>query len=221
MPMTKAQIELLRSAITEYAFPKVYYRFDVREEVQASEMTHVEKYIGELLRSPDPERTKYGLANVLYWGHAQAGYRGRRVNRFLEAVSTHQISEFQNCVSGPDIPSLRAISRIGMPEFRNLSFISKALMFLSPKSHCVLDRQIAKLRPEDARRSLNGLRVQPTYIPVTQHNETIYAQWRAECLDISTRYFAGTYRPVDIERGFFTLIQRDELDLARQIYLAA
>jgi hypothetical protein len=221
MTLNTAQIELLRSAIGEYEFPKVYYRFDVPGEVQAPEMLQVEKYIGELLRSPDPERTKYGLANVLYWGHAKAGYRGRRVKRFLEAVSGHQIEAFQNCVSGSDTPSPRAIFRIRMPEFRYLSFISKVLMFLSPNSHCVLDRQIAQLRPEDARRSLNGLTVQPTYIPVTQHNETIYAQWRAECLDISTRYFAGTYRPVDIERGFFALIQRDELDLARQIYLAA
>jgi hypothetical protein len=221
MTMNTAQIKLLRSAIGEYEFPKVYCRFDVLEEVQAPEMTQVEKYIGELLRSPDPERTKYGLANVLYWGHAQVGYRDTRVNRFLEAVSDHQISEFQKCVSGPDIPSPRAISMIRMPEFRYLSFISKVLMFLSPKTHCVLDRQIAKLRMGTAGRSLNGLRVQPTYIPVTQRNEKIYAHWRAECLDISTRYFAGTYRPVDIERGFFTLIQLDDLELARQIYLAA
>ena len=48
-------------------------------------------------------------------------------------------------------------------------------------------------------------------IPVTAHNHRVYDGWRAECQRISTTYFSGRYRVVDVERGFFHLIQTNQL----------
>jgi len=221
MPLDTAQIDLLSRAVREYEFPAVYYDFDAQAEVAARGMAQVEAYIGALLRDRHPERTKHGLANVVYWGRAQRGYRDYRFNRFLANVTDTHISAFQACVDDENTPSPQDISRIRLPELRHLSFVSKVLMFLSPKTHCVLDLQIARLGREGTGRCLHNLRVYQTYIPITQHNQTVYAAWRAECGDISRRYFAGAYRPVDIERGFFALIQQSNLAAAQKIYLAA
>ena len=101
-----------------------------------------------------------------------------------------------------------------------MSFISKILMFLDPAEYCVLDRQLAKLGAVPGERALHGL-LFGTQIPVTAHNEAVYDAWRADCRRISTQYFGGGYRVVDVERGFFQLVQSARLVLAQRIYAAA
>ncbi len=44
---------------------------------------------------------------------------------------------------------------------------------------------------------------------------------RGQCRAISNAYFNGQHRVVDVERGFFNLIQQGHLQLAQVIYAAA
>ena len=57
-----------------------------------------------------------------------------------------------------------------------------------------------------------------TQIRITSHNEAVYDGWRNECAAINQIYFQDMYRVVDIERGFFSLIQSRNLLDARLIY---
>lgn len=220
MPLHKEQIQILKSAIGNYAFPAIYFDFDANCEVNAGDISEVESVISGQLRSERITKVKYGLANVLYWGYANVGFRDIRVNRLLEKVSDHNIQQFQIIVLNNRMPSLIAIKKIGLPEYSGISFVSKILMFLNPESYCVLDKQIAKLRLEGSAKSLNSLKFKTknTQIGITKHNENIYEEWCKECLNISRTYFDMKYRAVDIERGFFQLIQNGSLDVARRIY---
>ena len=101
-----------------------------------------------------------------------------------------------------------------------MSFISKVLMFLNPKKYCVLDKQIARLRTHNGLKSLNQLTCRPneTQIRISVHNEAVYDGWRGECHTISAEYFENEYRGVDIERGFFQLLQQGRRIDAQMIY---
>jgi hypothetical protein len=93
-------------------------------------------------------------------------------------------------------------------------------MFLDPSDYCVLDQQLAKLRTPGSPKILNDLvfNQNATQIRITNHNESIYNGWCNECTEISQMYFQGTYRVVDVERGFFNLIQQNNLLDAQAIY---
>jgi len=217
MSLTPAQITQLREAITGYTFPAVYCDFNNgHNKIKAQNMTKVEAVIAGQLRSQKTIDTKHGLANILYWGYAKIGFGGIRVDRFLRRVSDKQIRAFQDLVSKNNMPTMMEIKRTKMPEYSGVSFISKILMFLNPNTYCVLDKQI-KLRNPACTKILNGL-VFKTQIRVTVENENVYNGWREECSEISQKYFQGRYRVVDIERGFFNLIQSGHLSKAQAIY---
>ena len=220
MPLTAVQIEQLRGAITGYAFPAVYFDFNNGLEVVAQNMLEVEAALAGQLRSQEVASTKHGLANVLYWGYAQIGYRQNRIDKFINNVSDQQIKDFQALLTANNIPTMMAIRHIGLPQYSGISFISKILMFLNPRAYCILDQQLAKLRTPKSPKILNDLvfSQNETQIRITNNNETVYNGWRNECSAISQMYFQGTYRVVDIERGFFNLIQRNNLLNAQAIY---
>jgi hypothetical protein len=107
-----------------------------------------------------------------------------------------------------------------MPEYSGISFISKVLTFLDPTRFCVLDKQLAKLASGPGDRALHRLSM-GTQIQITSNNEGVYNAWRAECAEIAMRYFGGQHGVVDVERGFFQLVQSGKIELAQQIYVAA
>jgi len=220
MPLTPAQIAQLQDAITGYAFPALYFGFNNNVEVTAQNMGQVEAALADQLKSQELLRTKHGLANVLYWGYAQIPYRWKRVNNFVSKVSDRQITTFQSLINDNNIPTPTAVYRCRLPEYSGMSFISKILMFLNPCDYCVLDQQLAKLRTPGAPKILNDLIFggNETQIRITNHNEAVYNGWRNECAMISQMYFQGIYRVVDIERGFFNLIQSNNLLDAQAIY---
>jgi hypothetical protein len=220
MPLTPPQILQLQNAITGFNFPPVYFDFDNNIEVVAQNMTEIETEIAGQLRSQERSITKYGLANVLYWGFAQIGFRQNRINDFLNKVSDRQTIAFQDLMRQNEMPTMVAIKNIGLPQYSGMSFISKILMFLNPLTYCVLDQQLAKLRTPGSPKILNHLvfAENETQIRITTHNEVVYNGWRNECATISQMYFQGTYRVVDIERGFFNLIQQNNLQYAMAIY---
>jgi len=189
-------------------------------------MTAVETKIQSMLKSLNPAIAKQGLANVLYWGYSQIGYGSKRVRLFCNNVTPNQIAQYQALVATHGVPCLRQMSAIGMPQYSGVSFLSKALMFLNPIDYCVLDLQLARIRL--AARSATGacvalyqLHAYKTTIRPTFYNQRIYDAWRIECRYISDTYFGGTLRAVDIERGFFHLIQSKRLATAQAIYAAA
>jgi hypothetical protein len=162
---------------------------------------------------------KSGFANVLYWGYAQIGYRDYRVCRFRSRVTVEKLKAFRDLVKNGATPSLLETGGLNLPEFGGVSFISKILMFLSPVDHCVLDLQLARMRVEKGPRALDGLRVRVgQQIRVTRNNQAAYDRWRAECRTISEMYLGGSFRTVDIERGFFNLVQTSWLEMAKTIY---
>ena len=96
-------------------------------------------------------------------------------------------------------------------------------MFLDPTNSATLDWQIMKLHECCPETVLAGFRIYgtSTQIPVTKHNDTAYERWCDRLREISKRYFDGKFRAVDIERGFFQLVQCGKVRLGAQILLDA
>ena len=219
MPLGKDDKQDLQEAIDAYSFPPSYYDFVNNRPLAQATMTEVEELIRSDLRSGDPFLVKSGLSNVLYWGYAQIGYRGTRVKRFRDKVTPRQLEAgariFQDLVGD----GLMQIKALGFPEFSGISFISKIRMFLAPENYVVLDKQILRINVTKSETFLREIsfRENETQIRVNPRNVEVYVKWCNKCKEISQCYFAGTYRAVDIERGFFTLIQNQQVELAASI----
>ena len=219
--LTSKQINTLQKSICGYSFLAIYYDFASHVERNAGNMRNLEAIILNMLTSQKQQQVKYGLANIIYWGNANAGYQKNRTCKFLNNMTAAQLQKFQSIVANRKMPSLQEIKKIDMPQYSGISFISKILMFLGPKQYCVLDFSIAKLANHSGTKAIYNLKNYATQLPVTTHNCKIYYQWCNECQKISNQYYSGKYRVVDIERGFFNLIQNGKLYDAQIIYNAA
>jgi len=220
VPLTIQQKNDLEASLQGYAFPAVYFNFLNNEEVNAEHMAALEVVIRQMLLAPQQQQAKFGLANVIYWGNANAGYQMYRVDRFRNKVTPDQLAQFQNLVENGTIPTLREIRDIRMPQFSGISFISKIIAFLDPVNYCVLDLLLSRLGENQGNKALHHLVVN-TQIRVNARNSEAYLLWCQECQAINSLYYEGRYRAVDVERGFFNLIKSGELDYARRIYNAA
>jgi hypothetical protein len=220
VPLSNAQVSNLNAAITGYAFPAVYFDFARNTPVAAANMAAVEAHIHNQLTSPNQQSVLHGLANVLYWGYAQIGYRNVRVHNFLAGANAAHASAFGRLRNGGAVPTLHQLKGIRIPQFSGISFISKILAFLDPINYCVLDQQLARIANGNGGKALNQL-VQGPQLRVTANNQRAYDAWRKECATISSVYFRGVYRVIDIERGFFHLVQTGQLQLAQKIYADA
>ena len=220
MPLTNQQENDLANSINGYAFPPVYFDFVANNQVNAGNMLALGAAINNMFLSPLAQQRQYGLANVIYWGNANAGYQMYRVNRFMNNVTPAQLQQFHALVANGNIPTLQNIRHIRMPQFSGISFISKIIAFLDPVNYCVLDLLLSRLGNVPGGKALHNL-VVTTQVGVTANNAAAYYQWCQECRDISAQYYGNQYRVVDIERGFFSLIQGGHLAYAQQIYNAA
>jgi hypothetical protein len=219
VPLSEQQVAELNAAVGRYSFPAVYFDFAASTPVQAPNIRVVEEAIRGMLVSQVVEVVRDGLANVIYWGYAQIGYRDVRVDRFRNGVTVNQLTRFQALIAA-GVPSLSQIKALNIPEYSGISFLSKILAFLDPAKYCVLDQQLARLGMGPGGCALHRL-THGTRIEVTTNNEAVYNSWRAECCQISASYFGGRHRVVDVERGFFQLVQTNQLPLAQRIYSAA
>lgn len=219
--LTSKQINTLQKSIRGYSFPAIYYDFASDVQRNAGNMRCLETIIHNMLTSRKQQQVKYGLANIIYWGNANAGYKEYRTCQFLNNVTAAQLHKFQIIVANRKMLDLQAIKKIGMPQYSGISFISKILMFLDPEQYCVLDLRIAKLANPSGTKAICNLKNYATQLLVITHNCKIYDQWCNECQKISNQYYSGKYRVVDIERGFFDLIQKKGLSNAQMIYNAA
>ena len=81
--LTSKQINTLQKSILGYSFPAKYYDFASNVERDARNMRNLEAIIRNMLISPKQQQVKYGLANIIYWGNANAGYQKYRTFKFL------------------------------------------------------------------------------------------------------------------------------------------
>jgi len=224
MPPSPQQRASLQDAILGYAFPANSYDFINDVPMHFPAMSGLEAYIYGDLSSGNASRVQNGLANVIYWGWAQRpGLQGVRTTRFMNGVTPAQIAQFMALLGGGGIPTPEQIRDLHMPQFNGMAFISKILAFLDPNRHCVLDKQIAQLRNPvpvpGAGNVLDQLAfgANETQIRVSLVNTAAYNEWCLQCADISTNYFNGNFRCVDVERGFYYLIQIGNVVAARGI----
>ncbi|SPD74227.1 conserved hypothetical protein [uncultured Desulfobacterium sp.] len=114
---------------------------------------------------------------------------------------------------------LNDIKEIGLPQYSGMSFISKIRMFLDPTKYVVLDQQILKMNGTTFDTVLKQIKFgdKETQIRISKANIAVYQQWCDKCREISHSIYSGEYRAVDVERGFFTLIQHSKVELAAQI----
>lgn len=218
MALSQQQRNYLFKAIENYSFPPDYYDFDCNVAGRLADTKTVEVKIGRDLKSGDPGQVKNGLSNVLYWGYARVPYRAKRVSRFRESVNAFQLTQASALFSKSLRPSVVEIKKLGLPEFSGLSFVSKIRMFLDPENSAVLDKQILKIHQHCQTTVLENLHVgKSTQIPITRNNSETYERWCSRMKEISSLYFDARFRAVDVERGFFQLIQDGSVVLAAQI----
>jgi len=221
MPLNKTQVNELENAIKSYGFPPQYWDFTRGCAAKAPSMKFLEQLIYKQLTAGKTHDVKRGLANVVFWGNAGAGYQMDRFDKFITKITPGQINSFIKLIAGGNIPTLKQIASLKMPGYSKISFVSKLLMFLNPRSHCVLDLQLRQLRTNGGPGPINRVKFYSTSIPITKHNSVCYDDWRQQCHDISDKYYKSKYRTVDVERGFFNLIQTGNNKLAQNIYSAA
>lgn len=207
-------------------FPPAYVDFTHGVPVRGLSTAQVEKRVRLDLRSGSPIRVRDGLSNVLYWGYAQMGGLAMvRVSRLrtLTTPSSSSIVAATHLFSRCACPALFAIKRLRLPQFSGVSFISKVRMFLDPGGSATLDQQIMRIHAVCAHTVLAGVsfRAGATQIAVTRSNSDAYEDWCERLRNISKTYFPKTTRVVDVERGFFHLVQRGNVHLAAIILHSA
>ena len=217
MTLNRSCLNRLGAAIRGYNFPCVAYDFSNNKQITFQAYSALERHIQIQLLSQQTNVVKDGLSNVLYWGYlTSAGRQTNRVQAFRNDVTALQLNQFIATVNN-GVSSLSVLSGIHMPQFSNVSFVSKILMFLDPARFVTLDLQIAKLREADAPSIFCALKRNKTSIPVTLNNEAVYAAWCMLCRLIAVQYFSHTgARAVDVERGVFTLIRDGDAEVAAE-----
>lgn len=223
--LTKNQIDDLSLSISQYDFPQIYWDFSKDKEINAKNLHYLEQIIKDQLTSENSNEVIHGLANVIYWGNANSGYRIHRMKMFITGVAEDQISKFKLLTSKADDGTLlKEIQKLKMPQFSGISFISKITTFLNPENNGILDLVISKLGESQGNKALNRI-TKTTTIPTTKNNCAAYYDWCNECRNINKKYYGNkNYRAVDIERGFFNLIKKDKrsetkyTDYAKEIY---
>ena len=205
----------LCEAVRAYDFPAVTCKFRGRgdEIVRTSchgSMLIVERYVNSLLRSENRRKLKDGLSNVLYWGYANSP--GRQIDRVTKfrSIEDDKLDQFIELIKGESPPTLLDVKRLALPQFGQMSFASKIMMFLDPERHPVLDLKLARAFANKPCSPLQGLRVY-SGIPMTQRNAGVYERWAGWCRSIAKAVNETPTSPrrdlraVDVERALFTL----------------
>lgn len=218
-------VDLLCEAFSLFSFPTVTFEYDSKAERRHEDMRGVENCIGSSLRSDDPARVRDGLSNVLFWGYARQGRRDFKVRTFRSRMESDDgrqaLAGFLEFVrSRPESRAakrLLALRKLKLPEFGQVSFATKILMFLDPENCPVLDLKIGRTGKRCEFPPLRGLRI-ATSIPITRANATCYEQWACWCRDIAATVnkASGTrrqdLRAVDVERALFALADSKRVD---------
>jgi hypothetical protein len=207
-----ARVSLV-SAIREYAFPRCAFNFSSSCEISFPSMSSLESFIQTGLRSANISAVEDGLSNVLYWGYSNSPERrDDRVKKFRSKTHPDQIRRAMDCFKSLHGSGLRELQMLGLPEFSNLSFLTKLRTFLNPESYCVIDLKLLNI-PTLGNKFKAG-----TSIRVTPANRAAYDWWVDLCQRIAnSRCVEGPVRAVDVERGFFHLVATKRAAIADSI----
>jgi hypothetical protein len=217
MPLNSLQVKTLGDAVNAYSFPTAHFDFSTHTPVIGLSMPQLEVRIRQQLLSISLGDVKDGLSNVLYWGYAQmGGLTPVRVERFRSMVTSQQLQQASKLFTKYPRPSLYEIARLGLPEFSKVSFVSKVRMYLDPANSATLDRQIMTMHKIHSGTVLAAFKEYKTSIPTTMRNSIAYEDW---CIHLAyiARSYLPTARVVDIERGFFQMIQTGNVSNAARI----
>ncbi len=216
----------LCDAVEAYDYPTVTYDFQNGKEVCHENMRQVEEKIKLQLLSKNLDDIKHGLSNVLYWGNAKDRRRDYRVSEFCKGVTTYQLNRFKcvaDSLTGTGLARVRGRvnnKKDNMPQFTQMSFVSKIRMFLDPNEYPVLDMNLAEEFSQlDCFPPLGGLTFRKkkdfpkknkheTQIRITKHNEEVYEKWALWCGGIARLVnceLSPTLRAVDVERAIYQL----------------
>lgn len=220
MTLSQEQTASLGHAVQDYKFPPHIYDFTKNISDHKSSIATVEAKIKADLTSDDWQRVMDGLSNVLYWGWAQKPkIRDVRVELFRTTATESQLRKSAQLFKRCPPPSLLEIKQLKLPQFSGVSFVSKVRMFLDPENSATFDKQIMKIRgafPETIRATFQAFE-NSTQIRITKESSDAYEYWCGKMREVSERYFNGRLRAVDVERGFFQLIQAGKDSIAADI----
>jgi hypothetical protein len=217
VPLNGHQVETLCKAIKSYNYPAKLYNFEQKCEIQFTSMRKLESYLKEKLLSTNPVEVKWGLANIIYWGYLNAGYCMSRVQEFLDKIKQKHIQDAITLFSKIKGDGLMEIKKINLPQFSNMSFVSKLRMFLDPENYVVLDRQLLKIKGSKIKTIFHNVKGW-TYIPITNPNCEIYRSWCELCRKTAKTYFKDkNVRAVDVERGIFHLVCQNCIETAAEL----
>ena len=219
--MTHEQEETLRKAIIDYDFPKFTFDFQRGAEVRHPTMRTVEAHIREALTSEDPEDVRDGLSNILYWGLHRVGYKSLRIARLREETTPTHFAEARSVFESIRGNGLRSLKKLKLPQFSQMSFITKLRMFLDPRNYVVLDKKLVDMAGTAVPTLFRDFKRYPTSIPVTAMNESVYGRWCRLCRKVAQHLFADDGYAVDVERGVFHLCGKEQSAVAAQIVGAA
>jgi hypothetical protein len=156
---------------------------------------------------------------VLYWGYYRIGYGEIRVKSFREKVTELQLQSFKILLQKNAANAIN-IKNIGMPQFSGFAFISKILMFLDPTKNVILDKKIMALKdpmnPENPLSKIPYRDKIDTSIRITKVSQECYWKWCELCGFIA-KQLDDKRIAVDIERGFFKLVEVGKVDYGRKI----
>ena len=85
--------------------------------------------------SKDTQTLKFALANIVYWENINSGYCQKRIEKFLVEVKEDELEKAIELFGKIKGGSLRDIKDIGLPQFSNMSFVSKLRLFLDPENY--------------------------------------------------------------------------------------
>jgi hypothetical protein len=206
----------LLQAISDFSFPTCVFDFSYGVERVLPSMSAVETVIHDDLRSEDRNRVRDGLANIVYWGWARAGFRNARVQRLRERVSDDQLDAAIEAFRTLQGVGLTTLKRLRLPEFSNLSFLSKLRTFLDPHTFCVIDLKLCKIN--SVRDQFERRTRKTRYLPVNRVNVRSYEWWVDLCRRVAQALSnAENLRAVDVERGFFQLVDTGRVDVADRL----
>jgi hypothetical protein len=204
-------LAVLERAIDAYSYPFVAFDFENDCELKFPTIRDLERHIQTNLTGGDAGRLKDALSSILYWGFYRMGFQPARVKDFRARVTADQIARAAALfpqLTGSDIRKLRDLH---LPQFGQLTFLSKLRTFLDPERYCIMDRSLAQIPALK-----NEFKVSGKAIPVTVGNERAYQRWVDLCGRIADT-LSPHRRPVDVERGFFQLVDTGQIAAADSI----
>ena len=143
MSLTIQHQQDLESAIKAYDFSPSYYDFTQGKEISVKDAHELDACLTQLLRSPETEQVKNGIANVVFCFSSRNG-RLKRAQGCFDKITPAHLDGFQRLVADGNTPTVGEINKHRIPYFSKLSFATKLIASLDPENYCIVDLRLGK-----------------------------------------------------------------------------